>query len=188
MLKESIIKIGFAKMLVLLLALFLFFSIVSSFILYQNLHTPLGPHFAAAQFNIINLQNSLLYRTIAINLIFFVITAAGLLLLGIFYSHRIAGPFIKINRFTKMLEKGKFNQRIYFRKKDVIHSLAVALNAMARAYEDRHKRYNSNLKKLEQELNSYKSSIGNYEQNAKKIIDLRRLNDIICQEFKDINL
>ncbi|MBM4079386.1 MAG: HAMP domain-containing protein [Planctomycetes bacterium] len=67
---------------------------------------------------------------LALNLIF---VAA----LGIFVSHRIAGPLHKLKQHMAMIAQGDFSARIKFRKSDVLPDVADAFNAMAEALERR---------------------------------------------------
>ncbi|NOX35052.1 MAG: hypothetical protein GXP56_15210 [Deltaproteobacteria bacterium] len=188
MFKGVIEKIGFTKMLVFILSIFFFFSIISTLLLYKNLYTPLGPHFAAAHMIVTELQDSLLLRTVAINIIFYLISATGVLLLGVLYSHRIAGPFIKVTRFAELIGKGRFDQRIHFRKKDAIHSLSAALNEMAKTYEGRCNKLSSNLDELGQRLNSLKSPYDNREQRDENIKKILELDKVISEDYRELIL
>ncbi len=183
MFKGAVEKFGFIKMLIMLLGFFFLCSLISGFILYKNLHTPLGPHFAAAHLNVTNLQDSLLIKNIVINLIFFCITALGVVFLGVLYSHKIAGPLIKVTKYAQMVGKGRFDQRISFRNKDAIHSLSAALNEMTQTYENKCIRLSSNLSQLEQNLKLIKED---REQNNEKIKKLLELDAIISKDYKDL--
>ncbi|MDA3786898.1 MAG: hypothetical protein PF503_00140 [Desulfobacula sp.] len=188
MFKEVIGKIGFIKMLIIILSLCFFFSVISGLVLYKNLHVPLGPHFGATHIVVTELHDNLLFKTIIINLIFYCITAIGFLLLGVLYSHRIAGPLVKVTRFAEMMGKGKFDQRIDFRKKDVIHSLSAVLNEMSQAYENRCNTLSFNLNELEKNLNSLKLSDGSSEHKIEKTKKIMKLDAIISKTYKDLVL
>ncbi len=110
MFKGIIAKIGFTKMLIVVLSLFFFFSIISGLVLYKNLHTPLGPHFAAAHIIVTKLQDTILYKTVVINIVFYNPTAIGVLLLGVLYPHKLPADHRKNNSFwTLTLTKMEFN-------------------------------------------------------------------------------
>lgn len=49
-------------------------------------------------------------------------------LVGIFYSHRIAGPLYRVKKICDELAKGNLNQNVKFRKNDEFHDVAEALN------------------------------------------------------------
>ncbi len=49
-------------------------------------------------------------------------------LIGIFYSHKIAGPLFRVKRICDELAKGNLNQHVKFRKGDEFHDIAESLN------------------------------------------------------------
>ena len=134
---QRIITEGYLeRFLLIVLVMFLFFSLMSALVLYKSLHLPLSHHYGAIHVMVTQLNESLIIKTITINLFFFLLTTIGMILLGIFYSHRIVGPLFRVKKFSAVLGEGKFDERISFRKKDAIHTLSSELNEMAKGCQD----------------------------------------------------
>jgi methyl-accepting chemotaxis protein len=55
---------------------------------------------------------------------------AVMTIIGLFYSHRIAGPVYKMNREIRRVLEGSEGVRIKLRKKDKLKDLAATLNAL----------------------------------------------------------
>ena len=181
-------KISITKLSLLLFGFFVFFAGISGLAVYKTVQVPIGPHFAAAHIVVSKLQHSLLSKTILINLIFFLITSIGLLLFGVIYSHRVAGPLTKIAGFTRMIGKGNFNQRLKFRKKDVIHSLSIRLNEVAAEYEGRQKRLASYLADLEDDLSCIECTTDTFVNTGTQLKDILEIDLKITREFRDLKL
>lgn len=51
-------------------------------------------------------------------------------LIGVLFSHRIAGPLYRVEKVAEELGKGNLDLKVKFRKNDEFHNLADALNKM----------------------------------------------------------
>ena len=60
-----------------------------------------------------------------------------IILLGIFFSHRIAGPLYKISIFLKEIANGRYPGLIKLRKEDLLKNFAENVNEMIVALKDR---------------------------------------------------
>lgn len=152
MLKGVLAQKGFKRLPLVLLGLFFFFSLISALVLYKNLQAPISPHYGAAHMVLTQIRDSLAIKTVTIDLIFYVFTAIGVILFGILYSHKVAGPLFKVKRYAAVLGEGRFEERIRFRKKDAVHDLAEVLNETAKACQDKKERFAVNLKEIEEGL------------------------------------
>ncbi len=190
MLDSIIEKRDYTRTILILLGLFLLFSVISSFVLCKTIAFPLDLHFAAMHLNISNLKDSLLFKTIMINIFFYLITSLGVLFLSILYSHRIAGPFVKLIQFTKIIAKAQFNHRIAFRKKDAIHSLGFRLNEMVKTYDIRCCTVSSLFEQLEKNLNELETLNSQEDMNLKnsKLKEIRELDAAITDHFRELEL
>ena len=140
---EGTIKEGNFKWLLLkIFGIFLVFSLVSALVIYERLHVDLSPHYGAAISLLTQAKESLIITSIEINLIFWILIAVGITLLGILYSHRIAGPLFRVRRYAAALGEGRFDERISFREKDALHTLSSALNEVAAGCQGREKKLN----------------------------------------------
>jgi methyl-accepting chemotaxis protein len=119
--------------------------------------------------------------------IYFLI-AIGVTLLGILYSHRIAGPLVRVKQYAATLGEGRFSERIGFRTKDVIHSLASVLNEMAEGCEDRTNLFVSELQELEDGLELLSSLPDESEEKVELIKRLRELDAKIRKDQEKIKI
>ena len=74
----------------------------------------------------------LLFSPILINLLILTIIIS---ILGIFYSHRIAGPVYRIDSDISRVLKGEKGIQVRLRKKDKLHNLAEKINKLIKAYD-----------------------------------------------------
>jgi methyl-accepting chemotaxis protein len=166
---------GFKWLLLSIFGIFLVSSLVSALVMYERLHVPLSPHYGATISLLTQVKESLILTSIEINLIFLILIAVGITLLGILYSHKIAGPLFRVRKYAAALGAGRFDQRISFREKDVLHPLATALNEVAEEYEGREKRFACRLRELEDAL----LSLGSLSDSAPEKVELmRRLREL----------
>jgi signal transduction histidine kinase len=73
--------------------------------------------------------------------------------LGIFYTHKIAGPFVRVKQFARSAERDKYMEKLSFRDKDAIKPLAQEINATIEAYREKLSSFSGELKELEDILN-----------------------------------
>lgn len=176
MFKGMIAGKGFRKLLLVILGIFCFFSLMSALVVYQTSHIPLSPHYGATYTILTRVKESLIAKTIIINLVFYIFTAVGIAFLGVLYSHRIAGPLFKVKKYAARLGDGNFDERILFRKKDAVHALATALNEVSRGCQDRTDRFVAELNKLEEGLLLLDSLPDKSQEKDRLIQKLRELD------------
>ena len=171
----TIKKGKFKWLLLTIFGIFLIFSLLSALVIYERLHVPLSPHYGAAISLLTQAKESLIITSIEINFIFWILIAVGITLLGILYSHRIAGPLSRVRRYAAALGEGRFDQRISFREKDVLHTLSSTLNEVAEGYQGRERRFACQLRELQDGL----LSLGSLSDSSPEKVELmRRLRDL----------
>ena len=80
-----------------------------------------------------------------------------------------------MRRYAATLGEGRFDQRISFRDKDVVHTLASALNELAKGYQGREKRFACQLRELQDGL----FSLGSLSESSPEKVELmRRLREL----------
>jgi methyl-accepting chemotaxis protein len=183
------IKEGNFKWLLLsIFGIFLTFSLVSALVMYERLHVPLSPHYGATISLLTEVKESLIITSIGINLIFWILITVGITLLGILYSHKIAGPLFRVRQYAEALGEGRFDQRISFREKDVLHTLSTALNRVAEGYEDREKHFACQLRELQDTLLSLGSLSDDSPEQAELMRRLRELDRRIKDYSQELKL
>lgn len=167
---------SFKRLVVIIFGIFVFFGIASAIFLYTNLHVPLIPHYGAAHTVVTEVKDSLIIETLKVNLILYLLITLGVLVLGIFYSHRIAGPLLRVKQYAASLALGSFDDRIRFRKKDAVHALASVLNEMAKGCEERINEFVTELTMLEDSLLALDSLSEKSEENEAIIKKLQEVD------------
>jgi methyl-accepting chemotaxis protein len=186
---KKIIKEGYiGKLLLIILGITLIFTLFSSIILYTTLDIPLSPHYGALFTNVGQLKESLIFTTVKVNILFFLFIAVGVVVLGILYSHRIAGPLYRVTQYAKSINQGKFDSRIRFRKKDAIHDLATALNQTVEGYQNKAKTFVSRLEEIVDTLKLLDAASGGSTEEDELVERLRLLDKEFNEEIKKIKL
>jgi len=186
---EGIVKEGnFKRLLLTIFGIFVFCSLVSALVVYERLHVELSPHYGAAISLLTQVKESLIITSIKINLIFYFLIAIGVALLGILYSHRIAGPLFRVRQYAALLGEGRFGARISFREKDALHSLSSVLNEMAEGCQGRAELFASQLSELQDGLATLGSLPDGSEEKTELIRRLRQLDRRIRDDNQKIKL
>lgn len=148
-------------LLMMTLGIFIVFSILSAVYLYFDIYRPLTTHYSALVSILADIHETLIFKTLKINAIFFLLILLGILVLGILYTHRICGPLHKVKLCSRSVAEGKIDTKINFRKKDAINILGEIFNEMTRNYSDR-------ISKLGSELDGLKETLARLESLAKE--------------------
>jgi methyl-accepting chemotaxis protein len=122
------------NLFVLLFGIFMLFAVSSAVYLYLDIYRPLSTHYSAIVTIASDLHETLTIQTLKINVLFFGLITAGILMLGILYTHRVCGPLERVKIFAKAVSEGRMDSRICFREKDAIHTLGENLNNMTEVY------------------------------------------------------
>ncbi len=164
-----------------LLVIFFVGTAVSALLLYIDIYRPLNAHYSAILSTLKDVKESLVTKTVRINAIFYLLITAGIGILVIFYTHRIAGPLHRIKQHAKSIGQGHLDAEITFRQRDAINSLAESLNDLTKNYSDKVAILSSEIRQLKIhiiELKSLTERGENTEAAAEKIagIDSRIKN------------
>lgn len=73
-------------------------------------------------------------------------------LLGLFVSHRVAGPLHRLGRVAGDAAAGRYGERVMLRERDYIHGFADKFNTMLRHFEERHTAHRRAICAIEDEL------------------------------------
>lgn len=134
----EVIRKGYLTRLVLLLiCIFIIGTTASAIYLYLDIYRSLDTHYSAILLVLTEIKETLIIKTIEINAFFCLLISAGIVILGILYTHRIAGPLYRIKLHAKIIGEGRLDADIKFRHKDTIHSFGESFNDMTKSYSDR---------------------------------------------------
>ncbi len=148
---EDIIQKGYPKRLfILLLGVFILFTVSSAVYLYLDIYRPLSTHYRAVVSIVSDIHDTLIIRTLKINVFFFGLITVGILILGILYTHRVCGPLKRVQISAKAVSEGRLDTRISFREKDAIHPFGDTFNDMAEAHSNVVKKLSLETKELKE--------------------------------------
>ncbi len=155
--------------LLILLLIILVGTTVSAAVLYFNLHRPLDTHYSAILSIITEVRESIIINALKINLTFYLLIAAGVGVLTLISTHRIAGPLYRIQMSAKAITEGKLYTVIHLRQKDVISSFADSINEMTANYADK-------AGMIDTEVQQIKSSMERFKELREKNEDTESLS------------
>ena len=147
------------RLLLLIFGVFIVFSVLSTLYIYFDINRPLSTHYSAIVSILSDIHETLIIKTIKINAVFSILIFAGILILGIFYTHRIVGPLERVKICSRSVARGDLGAKIIFRKKDIIHSFGDTFNEMTEYYSDRIMAVDSEMKRMLKILTDLKSQI-----------------------------
>ncbi len=145
------------RLFILLLSIVILFTVSSAVYLYLDIYRPLNTHYSAVVTIVSDIHETLIIRTLKINAFFFVLITAGIMILGILYTHRICGPLKRVQIFAKAVSEGKMATRMNFREKDAIHLFGDTFNEMVEVHSDKVRKLASELKVLREAVTEVKS-------------------------------
>ncbi len=181
---DKVITKGYLARLVLsALCIFIIGAAVSAVFIYSDIHRPLDSHYSAILSIITEIKETLIIRTLKINAVFYSMIFAGIVVLGIIYTHRIAGPLYRIRLYAKEVSKGRLDADIKFRRKDAIHLFAESLNHMTQSYNDRVTMLASEIRQLKDAVKELQTLTEKDEDTAaaqQRIYELdEKINDLL---------
>ncbi len=155
---DGILEKGYLKKLnLLVLAVILAGSALSSGYFFLQTHISLDTHYGAVLSLISDYKSSLIAKSFTINISFFVLIIIGIVVLGILYSHKITGPLHRIKMYAKTIGEGNLGNHVGFRSADVIHPFAESINKLTDNYNTRLEELASETNKLREAATELKS-------------------------------
>lgn len=156
---KEMIRRGFAVRLVfLMLGVFTAFTILSATYLYFDIQRPLSAHYSAVVSIVAGLRETLTMKTMMINAVSFVLIFGGILILGIIYTHKIAGPMYRVRVTAKEVAQGNLDAAIAFRKKDAVRHFGDSFNSMTRKQGERVGELHSEVRQLKEAVERLRAS------------------------------
>ena len=106
-----------------------------------------------------------------------VITSFSIMVLALFVSHKIAGPFFRIEQDINVIATGDLTHTIYLRKKDQLKDLSIDINNMTSNLSDK-------LKKIQNGIEAIKHRAIVLEVSPWFMSELDHLQNRIEKNFK----
>lgn len=95
-----------------------------------------GTSYADSYRMLAELNSVLISRLLLLFLFTLLLSIAGVIVLGIVYSHRVAGALHKLGMHTRRIASGDLAAAVRLRRTDVIHVLADDMNGLSGRYRD----------------------------------------------------
>lgn len=125
----QIIPAGFfTRINLYLVVFFIVIVLLGQLFLFWFTRSFLEFHYSGVLLKLTQLKQELLLTSLIVNGLFFVIPCVFAVLFLIVYSHRVAGPMYHVKLYLRNPASDK--KALSFRKTDVMHSLATAVNAV----------------------------------------------------------
>lgn len=119
------------------LAIILLGALVGGFGLFILLPSNLGNDYRSVITAVAGMQKTIVANVVEVYAVVSMFTILAVMVLNLFYSHRIAGPAYRIGRESAVIGKGNLKGGVQLRRKDNLKDLAHGLNDVARMYRDR---------------------------------------------------
>ncbi len=100
-----------------------------------------------------------LKKSVLVYGLFTLLLLAGTAFITVLYSHRVAGPLVRLGAATREIAGGNLGTNVKFRENDAVHDLADTLNEMARFYSERDERLIESAEALRAETLSLESAL-----------------------------
>ncbi len=95
-----------------------------------------GTSYADSYKLLAELNNVLISRSLLLLLFTLLLSTAGVIVLAVVYSHRVAGALHKLGMHTHRIASGDLATAVRLRRTDVIHALADDMNGLSGRYRD----------------------------------------------------
>ena len=155
--------LGFAVLLLILV-------LIASGLFYLLANRELSAEYYKAHSTLRYVMQNLLPWLLLVNL-------AGILVvlfLGVFYTHRIAGPAYRIQQDLGKIGQGILTTRVRTRRKDQLKGLESEVNRVAQEFEQGILQVKESLLKLESGLTDLEKATGSGEANADRLQQMVR--------------
>lgn len=174
------------NILIVLLLILLVGTALSALILFINIHRPLNTHYSAILTIITQLKESLLIRTLKVNVIFILLTGAGIGFLILVYTHRIAGPLYRMKLKAKSIAEGRLDSEIKLRRKDAVNFFAESLNEITISYSNRLTHLDSELKQLKAFVNELQTLSDKKDERITMLTRINAVDERIKEFFRNM--
>lgn len=112
-------------------------TLITAVFFYGYAEKNLGQTYAQRLMNLSDFKQEVVKKSLYIYLFFGALMSASLIVAAIYYSHKVAGPLVRIRIFAKDMMSGKFGGGVKFRSGDVIHPVAEAAEGFSKRYGER---------------------------------------------------
>jgi methyl-accepting chemotaxis protein len=167
--------------------LFMFLTaVLCSYIIYYTTMVLLGEKLANVypQGRLLSIVHTVNFRI----LMSFLVASPLVIVIGIYLSHKIAGPIYRMERFLDNMAAGDFSSRIVLRLGDELMTLADAMNRLGDSLKSNVTDERARLDKISAELENIRAFLADNPTAASGIISsIQRLDTELTGLKKDVD-
>ena len=119
------------------LVIIFFGAVLAGWGLFWTVPAGLGEGYHAVQATVRGIAQVLFWRVAVLYAVISLLILLAMVVLHLFYSHRIAGPAYRMGREAARIAQGDLTGNITFRRKDNLTDMADSLNEVASQYRGR---------------------------------------------------
>lgn len=108
--------------------------ILMAAVFYLTNQQDIGPTYGEGFRMLSQLREDIFYKSLIIYVGIVLLMLVGIIVISLFYSHRVAGPVYRLGLFAAEISEGHLENDVFLRQDDVIHPLADEMNNMVAAY------------------------------------------------------
>ncbi len=159
-------------------------------LLYYTSHVWIGLTYSEGLRTLATFKHLLIKKTILIYLLTSIFILAGIVVLTVLYSHRVAGPLYRLSVSSKQIARGDLTLKVKLRERDVIHPLADTFNELTASYRERVLRIKRSIGELKRASDVIDGAVEseNSEELQKAIDELSQSVRKLKEDLKEIKL
>lgn len=117
-------------------AIMLIGAAASALFLYSDLSRAAGEGYAERLGMVVSYRDAMLRHSLLVYLGFGIAVFIAVAGFSIYYSHKVAGPLVRINYFARDVAAGALDRKVTIRKGDAIHSVAESADRCTANYKE----------------------------------------------------
>jgi nitrogen fixation/metabolism regulation signal transduction histidine kinase len=162
----KILERHFKKKAIVISAILMTVLPSSTILYYSYADRSLGTTYAQKIRSITLLLPDTLKDSLLIFIPFTLVAVLSITLASILFTHRIAGPLVRVNFFLRKIRSGDTDITLKFRNRDVVKPLADSLNLLNSAYRQRQSLILSAVRELEEDTAALQSLLTGSDKAA----------------------
>ena len=108
--------------------------ILMALVFYLTNQQDIGPTYGEGFRMLSRLREDIFYKSLLIYIGIVLLMLVGVIVISLFYSHRVAGPVYRLGLFADEIRDGHLENDVFLRQDDVIHPLAYEMNNLVAVY------------------------------------------------------
>lgn len=141
-------------------------TVVSGAIFYVLIQgTAFGPSYGGIISSADTYKAEILKKSLYVYVFSTALMLVGIVILGIIYSHRVAGPLQRVKAVSRDIASGKFDVNVKFRKNDLIHPIGDSINRMTQKYGSRYARLREGVGKMQKDIYELETAMKNNDRD-----------------------